>query len=41
MKKNSKRYKEILKTSIKNKKIAVKDALVLVKKMQLQNLTSL
>ena len=32
MKKNSKRYKEILKTSIKNKKIAVKDALVLVKK---------
>ena len=32
MKKNSKRYREILKTSIKDKKIAVKEALELVKK---------
>ena len=32
MKKKSKRYKEILKTSIKDKKISVKDALDLVKK---------
>ena len=32
MKKNSKRYREILKTSIKDKKITVKEALELVKK---------
>ena len=32
MKKNSKRYKEILKNSIKEKKINAKDALDLVKK---------
>ena len=32
MKKNSKRYKEILKTSITDKKISAKDALDLVKK---------
>ena len=32
MKKNSKRYKEILKNSIKDKKINAKDALDLVKK---------
>ena len=32
MRKNSKRYKEILKTSIKDKKIAIKEALELVKK---------
>jgi len=32
MKKSSKRYKEILKTDIKNKKIAAKEALDLVKK---------
>ena len=32
MKNNSKRYREILKTSIKDKKIAVKEALELVKK---------
>ena len=32
MKKNSKRYREILKTSIKDKKVVVKEALELVKK---------
>ena len=32
MKKNSKRYKEILKNSIKDKKISLKEALDLVKK---------
>ena len=32
MKKNSKRYREILKTSIKDKKVGVKEALELVKK---------
>ena len=32
MKKNSKRYREILKTSIKDKKVLVKEALELVKK---------
>ena len=32
MKKKSKRYKEILKTSIKDKKISAKEALDLVKK---------
>ncbi len=32
MKKNSKRYREILKNSIKQKKINVKEALDLVKK---------
>ena len=32
MKKNSKRYREILKTSIKDKKVSVKEALELVKK---------
>ena len=32
MKKNSKRYKEILKNAIKDKKVAVKEALDLVKK---------
>ena len=32
MKKNSKRYKEILKNAIKDKKVAIKDALDLVKK---------
>ena len=32
MKKNSKRYREILKNSIKDKKIVVKEALELVKK---------
>ena len=32
MKKNSKRYREILKTSIKDKKVAIKEALDLVKK---------
>tara|TARA_B100001057_G_scaffold263072_1_gene263220 strand:+ start:186 stop:872 length:687 start_codon:yes stop_codon:yes gene_type:complete len=32
MKKNSKRYKEILKNSIKNKKVQIKEALELIKK---------
>ena len=32
MKRNSKRYREILKTSIKDKKVAIKEALELVKK---------
>ena len=32
MKRNSKRYREILKTSIKDKKVAIKEALDLVKK---------
>ena len=32
MKKNSKRYREILKNSVKDKKIAAKDAIDLVKK---------
>ena len=37
MKKNSKRYREILKTSIKDKKVVVKEALELVKRTQLLN----
>ena len=40
MKKKSKRYKEILKISIKDKKIGIKEALDLVKKIQMQNLMS-
>ena len=40
MKKNSKRYKEILKILSKDKKITVKEALDLVKKTQQQNLMS-
>jgi len=32
MNKNSKRYREILKNSIKNKKIQIKEAIELVKK---------
>ena len=41
MKKSSKRYKEILKNAIKDKKVDVKTALDLVKKIQQQNLMSL
>ena len=40
MKKNSKRYKEILKNAIKDKKTNVKEALDLVKKIQQQSLMS-
>ena len=40
MKKRSKRYKEILKTAIKDKKIPLKDILDLVKKILQQNLMS-
>ena len=41
MKKNSKRYKEILKNSIKGKKVEPKDAIELVKKTLQLNLMSL
>ena len=37
MKRNSKRYREILKNSIKDKRITAKEALDLVKKTQQQN----
>ena len=40
MKKKSKRYKEILKTAIKDKKIDSKEDLDLVKKNSQQNLMS-
>ena len=40
MKRNSKRYREILKNSIKDKKITAKEALDLVKKNSKQNLMS-
>ena len=40
MKKLSKRYKSILKTSIKDKKLDIKEAIDLVKKTQLLNLMS-
>ena len=40
MKKRSKRYNEILKTAIKDKKIAAKEIIDLVKKIQLLNLMS-
>ena len=40
MKKNSKRYKEILKNAIKDKKVSPKEALELVKKILQQSLMS-
>ena len=41
MKKQSKRYKELLKSVVKDKKIELKEIIDLVKKIQQQNLMSL
>ena len=40
MKKKSKRYKEIFKSAVKDKKVDVKNALELIKKILQQNSTS-